>query len=439
MDELAARQRWTRAQIQAYQLQRLNPLWSHAIEHVPYYRELAGTLDLPRQFSSLDDFRAVIPVLPKGEVHANRNRFLSARAQPGKWHLTGGSTGMPTHVFRSHDAHQEMLRARYCFHAQWGVDIFDRWAYLWGHSASFAPGVQGLVDRVRRPVDDWLRNRLRVSAYRLGRQDLRQHLRKIAAFDPVVIYTYSTAGYLLAREKEQSDLRFPSLKMINLTAEPAFPHIIRTVERAFGVPAVVEYGSVECGFLAGEAPDRTLRVREDNVMLETIRREDGRCDILVTVLGNPSFPLFRYAIGDVTDQPLREPEAGFSVLHNVGGRDNDLIFARSGEPLHSLWFDDVFEYYPAVRRYRVHQHAGGGIAVVIERASPDASVDVEGLRAKLSRHVGYPVKIDVVDSMPGTPAGKHRWIYSDIALSMYGKEQHELTSVSSDSRETVKR
>jgi hypothetical protein len=127
------------------------------------------------------------------------------------------------------------------------------------------------------------------------------------------------------------------------------------------------------------------------------------------------------------------------VLHNVSGRDNDLIFARSGEPLHSLWFESVFDYYPAVRRYRLHQHAGGGVAVLIERAAPDASVDVEGLRAKFSRYVGYQVEIDVVDSMPGTPAGKHRWIFSDMALSMYGKEQHELTPVSSDSRETVKR
>jgi phenylacetate-CoA ligase len=414
MGELVARQQWTRTTIHAFQLQRLNLLWLHAIEHVPYYRTLLRTLDLPRQFSSLDHFSAVIPVLSKSRVQADRNLFLSDRRQSGKWYLTGGSTGTPTHIFRSHEAHQEMLRARYCFHVSWGVDIFDRWAYLWGHSASFAPGFQGLLDRTLQPVNDWLRNRRRFSAYRLGRSDLQKHLRKIAAFDPVVIYTYSTAGYLLAIEKNQCNLSFPSLKMLNLTAEPAFQNIIRTVEHAFSVPAVVEYGSVECGFLAGEAPDRTLRAREDNVILETIHREDGRYDILVTVLGNLSFPLLRYAIGDVTDQPLQIPDAGFAMLHKVCGRDNDLIFARSGEPLHSVWFDDVIEYCPAVRRYRVHQHADGKLTVVIERASPDALVNVNRLRARLTMQVGYPVEIDVVDRMVGTPAGKHRWIYSDM-------------------------
>ena len=65
---------------------------------------------------------------------------------------------------------------------------------------TLAPGLAGLVARWRRPLEDRLRNRLRLSAYRMGREDLLLYLRKIQAFRPASIYGYSTALYLLARE-----------------------------------------------------------------------------------------------------------------------------------------------------------------------------------------------------------------------------------------------
>lgn len=423
---LQEREGWSRSKIESFQLERLNRLWDEAIHHTAYYRKLVAQSGLPNEFRSLQAFRDAVPTLPKQQVRTRRSDFLSDRAEPGKWHLTGGSTGAPTHVFRSARAHGEMLRARYSFHAAWDVDIFDRWAYLWGHSASFAPGLRGFVDRVRRPAEDRLRNRLRLSAYRLGRDDLRRSLDRLVKFQPRVIYTYSTAGYLLAQEAEAAGIRLPSLRMVNLTAEPAFPHIVQTVERAFGVPAIQEYGSVECGFLAGEMPDRTLRIREDNILLETTPRDDGRHDLLVTVLGSLSFPLIRYRIGDVTDQPISPTDTGFATLHNVGGRDNDLIISRDGQPLHNFWFDDMLEHHPSVRRYRIHQDAEGAVAVTIEPTAPGAPLDLEKLEATMREHVGYPVGVQVVDVMQGNAAGKHRWISSDLAISLSPDQRHAL-------------
>jgi hypothetical protein len=57
-----------------------------------------------------------------------------------------------------------VLRAKYRFQAMWGVDVFDRTAFLWGHSASLKPGLAGRVARAQQPVEDRLRNRLRLSA-----------------------------------------------------------------------------------------------------------------------------------------------------------------------------------------------------------------------------------------------------------------------------------
>src|SRR5205807_1956469 len=146
---------------------------------------------------------------------------------------------------------------------------------------------------------------------------------RLARFRPALLYAYSTAADLLAKEAEASGFRCPSLKLVALTSEFVFPRTIATIERALGVPAVSEYGSVECGLLAGEGRDRALRAREDHVLLETLPRDDGRYDIVVTVLNNPSFPLLRYALGDVSDAPLDVPARGFARLKNIAGRDND--------------------------------------------------------------------------------------------------------------------
>ncbi len=357
LDALARREEWSRGEIEDLQLQRLNAVWNHAIHHVDYYHRLAADRSLPECFSSLGEFQSLVPVLSKSAVRQDPQGFLSDAAEQGNWERTGGSTGSPMGIFWGKEAHLETLRARYRMAAMWGVDILDRHVYLWGHSGSFAPGLTGLAARCRRPLEDRLRGRLRLSAYRMGTQDLRTYLKKIHAFRPAAIYGYSTAIYLLAQEAVTTGFQCDSLKLAIMSGEPAYPHFVDEVQRAFAVPAVAEYGATECEIIAGHWPDGTLRVREDIALVETPRRTDGLFDIVVTVLCNPSFPLIRYAIDDVSETPLESPAKGFSILGNVGGRSNDLVVSRSGRFVHSLGIKHVFEHLSCVRRFQAHQQA----------------------------------------------------------------------------------
>src|SRR4029078_6534783 len=95
------------------------------------------------------------------------------------------------------------------------------------------------------------------------------------------------------------------------------------IESGLGAPVAREYGSQECGMIAMDDRDRQLRVREDQLLVETLARADGQYDLIITPLNNPSFPLMRYAIGDLTDRPLDKPERGMAILSSVGGREND--------------------------------------------------------------------------------------------------------------------
>ena len=45
LSELERRETWSRSEVEAFQLDRLNALWLDAVAHVPYYRQLAATAE----------------------------------------------------------------------------------------------------------------------------------------------------------------------------------------------------------------------------------------------------------------------------------------------------------------------------------------------------------------------------------------------------------
>ena len=417
LDELAARETWSRGEIEAFQLDRLNAVWRHVAVHTPHYRQLRAELHLPEQFSSLDQFRHRVPLLAKSQVARDPRSFLSQRAPRGEWYRTSGSTGTPLSIYHSHDAHCEMLRPRHRLYVMWGNDFLARMVWLWNTHDTSAPGIVGHLKRTSQPALDWMRNRLRLSAHRLGPDDLRDHLRRIAAFCPSAMYGLSRAIWLLALEAKATGFHCESLKFVSLTGETTPSTLVSAVESGFGVPALVEYGSVEVPCVANEWPDRTLRVREDFVLLETIARAEGVFEIILTVLTNPSFALLRYRIGDLTAAPLVSPAVGFGILANVTGRHDDLVQSKSGRCLHPMSIDCVFESDTGIpiRRYQVHQFSSGVIRAAIEVNASPSNEAIRRLEEKICRLVdGYPVTVEVVETIPQTAAGKHRLITSDV-------------------------
>ena len=430
LDRMAARESWTREQLQAWQLERINRVWRHAIEHVPHYRSLRSDLSLPSEFGSISEYTSRVPTLSKQFVRDHTQQLLSVEALAGKWCRTGGSTGVPTAVYWSHEAHHEMLRAKYRSEQAYGVRVFDPKVFFWGHSGSFAPGWSGWMQRLRRPMEDRLRKRLRISAYSLGPDSLRQSLRKIERFEPVSIYGYASAIDLLAEACDRHRIELPSLKLAIMTAEPADEAMVNRVSQRFGCPAAVEYGAVECGLMAYRMPEGRIRTRDDMVLIETIptaidsasvtdsRDENAhqRYEIVVTVLNNPSFPLLRYRIADTTDRAWQACPTGMGMLSEIHGRANDILVTGSGRRLHSMAVKHVLEHWPEVRRFTARQNHSGKLSVVLETPERVSDQLVSTLRGKLESIMeGYDVDVATTEAIPGNLAGKHRWIISDLA------------------------
>ncbi|WP_146517259.1 phenylacetate--CoA ligase family protein [Rubripirellula amarantea] len=338
---------------------------------------------------------------------------MSRNPAPGRWHRTGGSTGDPTRVYWSHEAHREMLRAKYRMEQSFDVDFLDRKAFLWGHHGSFAPGWSGRMQRWSQSASDKFRSRLRLSAYRLGNDELDEHLARMQSFQPISLYGYSSAIYTLARHAAMRQVKVDSLRLCVLTAEPAPEFFLDTASAALGCQATIEYGSVECGLIASGYPDATLRIREDMVLVETIAQPSGLHAIVVTVLNNPSFPLLRYQIDDMACSPIVAPESGFTPISCVQGRDNDGLISRTGKHIHSMAIKHVLEADHRIRRFQVIQQESGDLDVQIEPFDLNEKINTDRIEQLLSQLVdGFAVRTTLTKQLAGNLAGKHRWIVS---------------------------
>ena len=408
---LGERESWPRERIEAWQLERLHALWSRAIRDVPHYARLAREAGLPARFDDLDAFSRSVPVLDKRAVRERPADFLTRGAGPGSWHRTSGSTGSPARFFWPPDAHRELLQARYRWLQSWDVDFLDRAVFVMPPDAG---GPSSSVRRALRVAGDRLRGRRWIWSARLGVDDLARMLDSLAGFEPVWLYGYASPIQLLALEAERRGMRLPSLRLAVLTSEVVPPALAADVERGLGVPAVAEYGATECPVIAVEGRDRQLRVREDMVLVETLAREDGRHEIVITVLANSAFPLVRYAIGDVVERPLGKPDRGFAVLDRVAGREDDFLRTRTGALLDPSPVEAVLERRPAVRRFRVHQSHDGSVEVKVEVVVGRA-LDAHGVALEIERLLdGWPVVVRVVDAIEPGARGKRRAVTSDF-------------------------
>jgi phenylacetate-CoA ligase len=413
MSEIAEWRALPSKDIQARQLACINKVWARARQSSPYYRRCADAGALPEAFSSLEEFSRLIPVLERETLRHSAQELMCRKKEPGFWTQTGGSTGMPTPVYKDRSAHGWALATQYFHRKRLGADIFSPIGMLWGHSVSFAPGFKGWLKKIAQPIEDRLRNRQRMSVYDLSPGALDRHLAHLRRFKPVLLYGYATALYLMAEAAEQTRSRWPELKAIVSSSE-VLPDALRDrIGSAFGVIPCEEYGAMECGILATSLPGQPMEVEEHNVFLETIPNGTGSYDILATPLWNRSMPLLRYRLGDCCERPIEPATTGYRHLGPVVGRANDNLVGGDGRLVHSEAVSHILKYYvPSIRRFTALQDDEGAVTVHVERVAGQ-DVPVSDLRRRFAELLQRPIAIAVCDHLPaGAGAGKHRWVVS---------------------------
>jgi len=407
---------WSPADIRAWQLDQFNEQWEAVRRDVPYFSRLASERPLPEQFDSWAQFRAELPVIDRETVQQHRRALTSTRHSPDFERVTGGSTAEPVHLPAWSSERQYEQRDFWYARGWYDVTPADRLFLLWGHSHIFGEGLRGWWNKVKRRAKDHVLGYHRADAYDLSDDALRQAGRELVQTQPDYVLGYSSALDKLAQVNEDraEDFRRLDLKAVIATAE-SFPRpdSAELIGNVFGAPVAMEYGAVETGPMAYQAPDGDFRVFWRHYKIEGEQTDllDGAYEIYVTSLYPRCFPLVRYRIGDMV--PVDPNAEDFDqTLPSIIGRCNDYITLPNGGRVHSVALIHAVQEVDGIQALQIHQKDEREIAVYYESETgrPLGDQNLNAMREGLSRldPALEDVEIQVVSSLEQTPAGKRK-------------------------------
>ncbi|KAB2963740.1 phenylacetate--CoA ligase family protein [Zoogloea sp.] len=416
--EISASQWLPRSAWEAWQLERVRQLASHAARQVPYYRELFGRLEIdPGRWRSLEDLRQ-LPVLTKPEVIEAGTAML---AQDAPWlrfkGSTSGTTGraMPGWRDRTSIAFEQAFVDR---QAAWaGYRPGDRRAWLRGDPIIPRRQGSGPLWRINRHD-----NMLMLSSYHLNRANGRAYLEALADFDPVMLQAYPSSVSYLARLLEDQDevYRGRALKGIVTSSETLNPDDRRIISERFGCPVFDWYGAFERVAAIGTCEHGNYHVQEDYGLVEFEDNGDGTANLIGTGFGNRCMPLLRYRADDmvVPADPDYQCPCGrsFRVVERVLGRIDDAI--RTPDGTHVVMLDWIFSGLPGLIEAQVVQERLDYVRIRIV-AGPDFTARTgQVLLTRAQERLGREVRIEL-ERVPGierTRNGKFRQIVSHLKM-----------------------
>ena len=398
-----------RETIRTFQLARFNELWPFTVRTVPYYRDLARRLNLPDHFASLEAMSGRIPLLEKISIRNDPKQFLSEKRENGFWGVTGGSVGIPTPCYWSHRGHLETLWDRDFLLETWGIGVWDRSAFIDGHRQALEHTWKSRLSKLKQSANDRLR--LRLSSFFMDDARLKRYYEQIRRAGASYLYSYSTAAFLMAKAVTGQP-PIETLKLVVAYSEPLPDHCRETIGRVLQVPVATEYSAIELSPIAGTHGDGRVRIAEYGLIFETEPTPDGRHEIILTDLRNPSFPFIRYRIRDALAAPPEHGRAGCAWIGPVEGRMVDVLRTRSGRFFHGNAFIVILKEFEFIKLFQVVQESLDEITVNIQSdIGPDDERLKEPARQLTAVSGGeLAVRIKVVPRIDVTAAGKHRLI-----------------------------
>ncbi|MDI6773931.1 MAG: hypothetical protein QME60_00835 [Verrucomicrobiota bacterium] len=412
---------------------RLEGVLRDAVRNCPFYRERVRGSRSP----VLEDF----PILAKSDIRDNFLNLVSdgKRAEvaggrprsPGYSWIevrTGGTTGMPIRVihdagFRDQGRASRLYSQRLC-----GFPFGAPYFRLWGSMEE--------VRKMRRAwparLTGWLAREHLLNAFEMNHARQRRYIGLInERVDVDYLMAYVDAACQLASHAQAENMRVRPLAAIMACAGTVTLEARSLLSEVFSARVHNKYGSRECADMACECEDGGFHVYAHQAHLEVVDEQGNRVPagqsgrILVTLLGNSTFPLVRYEIGDrgaLRDGlcPCGRP---FPLLETVEGRTVQFLEVSGGRyvsPVYIRHLIGVVHGASGVRRFQLRRvgTAQFDLLVVLDDSAGDgvfakfAPAIVRDLQAAFGAEAQISTRR--VAEIPPAPSGKHLYVVDEL-------------------------
>ena len=418
VDEALERERWSPAQWNKWQHERLARILHRAATKVPFYRQ-QWTERRSRGDRASWELLENWPLLDKQTLRKHSRAFVADDCDPKQMFHdhTSGTTGTQLDLFLN----KATVRRWYAlFEARcrrwYGVSRNDRWAMLGG---------QLVVSVRRRQPPFWVWNsglkQLYMSSYHLAPNLIPYYLEALKRYRVQYLLGYSSSLYELAQEVIRVGMADLKMRVAISNAEPLFDYQRTVIEQAFQCPVRETYGMAEIASAGSECEAGRLHAWPEAGILETINHagktvhgEAG--EFVCTGLLNEDMPLIRYRVGDrgaLEEHATCQCGRTLPVFAAIEGRIDDTLYTTDGRRIGRL--DTVFKSELPIKEAQIIQEALNLIRVRYvpsEAWTPAASpVLVEQLQSRIGN---IEIVLEQVREVPRGANGKFRAVVCNL-------------------------
>ena len=408
---------WSPAELRALQEQKLQALIVHAATRVPFYRDLFAALGLrPEEIRALEDLRR-LPILTKEQIRAAFPHRMIAEGVPARALLpysSSGSTGEPFRFVMTREEKAMRWAALFRFWRWTGWDFGVPYAIIerGAHLAFKDNPVGSLVER-------YLTRVLPLPAFGVYDGNLPDYVNRLRRFRPMMIRGYSASIAQIAEYLARQGQTLP-LRAALTTGETLLPEQRDLIAERFACPVFDGYGgegmeiAFECERHAG------WHLNAEGVIAEVVDDEGNPLppgelgQLVLTNLNNMAMPFIRYNIQDLAalgDAPC-PCGRGLPLLTRLEGRLVDVLVAPGGRRLVVQFFTRLFRAVEGVEQFQVVQSGRDLLRVKLVTTPAFGPEQRAFIERELREYVGpeMTVRLEPVDCIPLTPAGKRRFL-----------------------------
>lgn len=395
LSELRTHDAWSREQIEAFQLERLQTVVNHARKYVPFYTTYSTTAI--RHLKDLSQF----PVLKREMVRANSELFIStdcSRSDVIRVSTTG-TTGASLHVAYSESTAQH----NWAFHMR-------RWD--WAGVEPRSPRVTLFGSRIVPPEREdppfWTHNAAEnqtlLSIFHLSERNATHYLSFLSDHSDMVLEGFPSVLAILA-EFILGTRQPIRMRVVFTDGEPLYPFLRESIERAFGARVYDLYGNTELCGLIHECEAGRMHALSDYAYLE-ILDENGKPVqpgsegyFVWTGFVNPAMPLIRYQIGDRGCWDPSGPCAcgrAFPIVVPTITRDSDNLRCPDGRVFSPRALNQSLKGTTFLRFCQILHERPGHVVVRGVSGGPGAFDDVMTVRKNIQGVLGPRIRVSAM-------------------------------------------
>ena len=393
----------------------LRSLIQIACDEVPFYRDVMLQRGmLPSEILSTGDL-SKLPVVTKNMLSdAYPEGVTRKTGQKTYESRTSGSTGKNFVVLEDAET-AGWYRASFMLALEW-----SGWKIGEPHLQT------GMT--LRRSFDRRLKDKLLgchyVSAYQLDDAHLDTILHTIEDKQLQYAWGYPGSIYHLANRAKEVGWNRP-LKAVSTWGDSLYPAYRALIEQVFQCQVFDTYGCAE-GFQVGaQCEYGSYHIHALDVIVEYLGDDDQPVpegevgNLVITRLHPGPMPLIRYKVGDLGTSAVSKAcpcGRALPLLQSVQGRNADMVMTPSGNRLIVHYFTGILEHFKEIDAFQVEQDRPDHIIVRIvpntEIVSTIKQRIIQTLKEKGAQELA--VDLEVVRSIPLSPAGKHTFILNTI-------------------------